>query len=323
MELAGLDPSQKRERNLLLVERQAILMAGPSLAGRGRTGKYLGSGLSHDDEVMQHEPPWGEIDQDALPRVAFAEKGAANDPSTWQFAHHHVVGGRIDSTTGRYSSGTLYLHRGGLDAAWSDAAGLRSGAGGQPQARQEVLDHLREHRRALGLESANTEPASRSRRAPTQAEAEADWAIAIHESSHCAACYVYGGAIDFATIDPIGGDGGRVEYWNGAMHPMQAGEVAYAGWIGVKLFVNPRDPYPMNEKDWALVEQALSHYPASERSSRATSCQGFVGELLKRLEGRLGIGHISELAREFLSRRRMSGREIVSWYLARGLRPEV
>jgi hypothetical protein len=42
----------------------------------------------------------------------------------------------------------MYLHQGGLNAAWAAANGARSGQ----KASQAVLDHLQAHRKALGMD---------------------------------------------------------------------------------------------------------------------------------------------------------------------------
>jgi hypothetical protein len=125
------------------------------------TRKRCGADLSHDDVCQQNEPAWGDVDQDKLPRSAFADPGDASDPESWKFAHHHITDGKVDEATGRFTSGTMWLNRGGLNAAWSALLEFREGDGQEYQDRPEVVEHLRAHRRALGMESVNTEPAEK------------------------------------------------------------------------------------------------------------------------------------------------------------------
>lgn len=115
---------------------------------RSREAETLGANLTHDSKTADKELPWGSVDKGKLPRVAFADKGEADSKSTWKFPHHFVEGGKLNSETGVYESGTLYLHKAGLDAAWSAAQGGRSGK----KASAAVIAHLQAHRRALGLD---------------------------------------------------------------------------------------------------------------------------------------------------------------------------
>lgn len=111
--------------------------------------RQLGPYLTHDSRTMDDEPPWGDVDKTKLPRVAFAEQGEPDKKSTWSYPHHFVRNGMLDIETGVYKSGTLYLHKGGLNAAWAAASGARSGQ----EASSEVIAHLQRHRESLGLEN--------------------------------------------------------------------------------------------------------------------------------------------------------------------------
>lgn len=104
--------------------------------------------FTHNSETVDNEPEWGGVDKTELPRLAFADPGEPEMKSTWGFPHHWVQGGNAHDDNGVLTDGTLYLHRGGLNAAWSAANGGRSGE----KASSEVIAHLRAHRRALGLE---------------------------------------------------------------------------------------------------------------------------------------------------------------------------
>lgn len=92
--------------------------------------------LTHNSTVAKSEPAWSAVDKTKLPRNAFADQGKADEKSTWKYPHHWVSGG------------TMYLHRGGLNAAWSAAQGGRSGQKASPA----VIAHLQVHRKALGLD---------------------------------------------------------------------------------------------------------------------------------------------------------------------------
>jgi len=71
-------------------------------------------------------------------------------PSPTRANPHHWVenGGNIDEN-GVYTTGDMYLHKGGLNAAWAAAQGARSGE----KASQEVIDHLQAHRKAIGADT--------------------------------------------------------------------------------------------------------------------------------------------------------------------------
>jgi HK97 family phage major capsid protein len=123
----------------------------------------------HSNQVRDDEPNWGEVDKTALPRAAFADQGEENKKSTWSYPHHWVKDGGNKDDNGVYTTGTMYLHQAGLNAAWSAANGGRSGQ----EASQAVKDHLQAHRRALG-----TEDVSRYR---INAKAEGELEIYIYE----------------------------------------------------------------------------------------------------------------------------------------------
>ncbi len=102
--------------------------------------------LTHTSVVADREPSWGSVDKTKLPRGAYAERGEAGKKSSWGFPHHFVVGGSVGDD-GIYTTGTMYLHKGGLNAAWAAAQGARSGQ----EASSAVKAHLQRHRSALGL----------------------------------------------------------------------------------------------------------------------------------------------------------------------------
>lgn len=110
--------------------------------------------FQHNNTLAKSEPNWGSVDKSSLPRVAFAEHGQTGEKSTWKYPHHHIVNGGSPDKNGVYTSGTMYLHKGGLAAAWSAANGGRSGQKASPG----VKAHLRSHRRAIGAENMGSRP---------------------------------------------------------------------------------------------------------------------------------------------------------------------
>lgn len=104
--------------------------------------------LTHNSTTDPNEPPWADVDKTALPRNAFADMGDPEKKSTWAYPHHWVKNGGGKDGSGVYTTGDMYLHRGGLNSAWAAANGARSGE----KASQAVIDHLESHRKALGLD---------------------------------------------------------------------------------------------------------------------------------------------------------------------------
>ena len=105
--------------------------------------------LEHNSKTSPNEPPWADVDKTSLPRNAFADQGEAGKKSTWGYPHHWVANGGGKDENGIYTTGDMYLHRGGLNAAWAAANGARAGQ----KASQAVIDHLQSHRRALGMDA--------------------------------------------------------------------------------------------------------------------------------------------------------------------------
>lgn len=103
--------------------------------------------FTHNSKLAKHEPTWGSVDKNALPDIAFARKGTKESRG---FPHHFVSGGKNKNAEGEWTDGTLYLHKGGLNAAWSAAHGARSGK----PASSGVVAHLRAHFSALGIKKA-------------------------------------------------------------------------------------------------------------------------------------------------------------------------
>lgn len=106
--------------------------------------------FTHNSTVADKEPGWGSVDKTALPRLAFARMGEPDKKSSWGFGHHWIQDGGDKDENGIYTSGTMYLHRGGLNAAWSAAMGGRSGQKAEPA----VVAHLRKHFADLGVKKA-------------------------------------------------------------------------------------------------------------------------------------------------------------------------
>lgn len=113
---------------------------------------------THNNKTADGEPTWGSVDKTKLPRNAHAEMGEVDKKSTWKYPHHWIEGGSETDDDGVYTDGTMYLHKGGLNAAWSAANGARSGK----EASDEVKAHLQKHRKALGLDDDKEEESSTS-----------------------------------------------------------------------------------------------------------------------------------------------------------------
>jgi len=96
--------------------------------------ELVNKAYSHNSTIKDGEPSWGDVDKTKLPREAFADMGEEDKKSTWKYPHHWI------------SAGKMYLHEGGLNAAWAAAQGARSGQ----EASASVKSHLRKHRNALG-----------------------------------------------------------------------------------------------------------------------------------------------------------------------------
>lgn len=101
----------------------------------------------HNSKVAEDEPKWGSVKKNRLPRLAFADMGAPREKDTWSYPHHWIDGGDIGED-GLYAGGAMYLHLGGLRAAWSAAHGARTGQ----EASDAVKAHLARHRRVVGVE---------------------------------------------------------------------------------------------------------------------------------------------------------------------------
>ena len=101
--------------------------------------------FNHNSILADNEPDWSTIDKTKLPKLAFANH-TDSAKSSWTYPHHWVKGGTITDENGVWTDGVMYLHRGGLNAAWAAAQGARS----SQKASQEVIDHLEAHRKAIG-----------------------------------------------------------------------------------------------------------------------------------------------------------------------------
>ncbi len=101
--------------------------------------------FTHNSEIAEDEPAWSDVDKTKLPRMAFADQGESAQKSTWKYPHHWIKDGGNEDEDGVYTTGTMYLHEGGWQAAINAAHGARSGQ----NASQAVIDHLEGHRAAI------------------------------------------------------------------------------------------------------------------------------------------------------------------------------
>jgi hypothetical protein len=112
--------------------------------------------FSHNSKLADSEPRWGGIDKTKLPRIAHADTGEPGLKTSWRFPHHWVKGGGGLSPDGVFTTGTMFLHEGGLNAAWSRANQK------QVSASSAVKAHLQAHRRALGKDTGSRKLSSNS-----------------------------------------------------------------------------------------------------------------------------------------------------------------
>jgi len=131
--------------------------------------------LTHNSKLADNEPAWSDVDKTKLPRIAFADMGEEDKKSTWKYPHHWVKNGKIGDD-GIYISGDMYLHEGGLNAAWAAAQGARSGE----KASGDVISHLEEHRKAVGKETAHGDKINESCLIE-DAKARREWFEARHK----------------------------------------------------------------------------------------------------------------------------------------------
>ena len=128
----GLTNSEAEAAESLLVKLQNLT-------------SQIKAALTHNSTLADSEPDWGDVDKTKLPRNAFADQGEPDKKSTWKYPHHWVKNGKVGDD-GVYASGDMYLHKGGLNAAWAAAQGARTGKKAAP----EVIAHLEKHRKAIG-----------------------------------------------------------------------------------------------------------------------------------------------------------------------------
>lgn len=103
--------------------------------------------FTHNSRLADREPAWPDVERTSLPRIAFARMGEADKKSSWGYPHHWIQNGREKNEDGIYTQGTMYLHRGGLQAAWNYAMGAGTGE----KAERAVIAHLRKHFADLGI----------------------------------------------------------------------------------------------------------------------------------------------------------------------------
>ena len=78
------------------------------------------------------------VDKKRLPDAAFADR------TRRRFPHHWVRDGGDLDDEGLYTTGTMFLHRGGLNAAWAAAQGARSGQDRQKRRQQRAVGRERQ-----------------------------------------------------------------------------------------------------------------------------------------------------------------------------------
>ena len=151
------DKSFEERRQKMLETAQGLVEA---LQGGLNMNSQMGmaaiqQALGQTKQALRHasnpvdtgEPEWGEVNKTELPDNAFADFDARS------FPHHFVRNAQREE--GKIINGDMHLHTGGLDAAWAAAMGARTGQRASPS----IISHLREHRKALGLEESKASTA--------------------------------------------------------------------------------------------------------------------------------------------------------------------
>jgi len=126
----------------------ALSKAISDLRGGSDEGHRTIQKFRHNSNTQEDEPDWGDVDKTKLPRIAHAVMGDPNKKTTWKYPHHHIANGGDLNDIGVFTTGTMYLNTGGVNAAWAALHGARSGERGPA----EGIEHVQKHRVALGLE---------------------------------------------------------------------------------------------------------------------------------------------------------------------------
>lgn len=113
--------------------------------------KYESGNFDHTSQTADDEPDWGNVDKTPLPPEAYGNwpegpEFTLQKKGSWSHPHHHIVNGEMGEND-IYTSGTLYVNRGGVAAAWAAAQGARSGV----KANDYITNHIDEHRSDLGM----------------------------------------------------------------------------------------------------------------------------------------------------------------------------
>ena len=106
--------------------------------------------LIHNNTLADSEPSWGSVDKSPLPSSAYSVVGDKTKKTTWHAPHHWVKNGGDPDEDGVYTTGDMFLHRGGVIAAWAATAGARTGE--IPPWAPAARRHLIPHRDAIGLD---------------------------------------------------------------------------------------------------------------------------------------------------------------------------
>ena len=143
---AGLVDRLGRFKSVLVADSANVPLAASVATPIASTTTIEIEAFTHNSKTAESEPEWGSVDKTKLPNLGHARMGEKK--SDRGYPHHFIVGGSNLDKDGCYTDGTMYLHKGGLNAAWSAAHGARSGQKASP----DIIAHLEAHRRALGLD---------------------------------------------------------------------------------------------------------------------------------------------------------------------------
>jgi len=105
----------------------------------------------HNSKLVDTESNWESVSKTKLPQATFADQGNPEKKDTWEYPHHWIQKGGDLSSEGLFTSGTMYLHKGGLIAAIAAA----NGSGNGQHASAKVKSHLEAHQKELGLDKSD------------------------------------------------------------------------------------------------------------------------------------------------------------------------
>ena len=107
--------------------------------------------FTHNSTLAESEPSWGSVDKTKVPAIGHAVVDDSNLKTTWHAPHHWISDpGGLSEDLKVWTTGTMWLNRGGLIAAKAATQGARTGK--IHVWRPTAVPHLNRHLGAVGLE---------------------------------------------------------------------------------------------------------------------------------------------------------------------------